>query len=131
MARFDCLSDRMHRNDRNWLSRLACVLGLLLISQFALAAQPCMAEQGVEMSMSHVQSARCLDAKVTVDLCAVNAQRSEVAAVLYGPSDPLPVAAPAPGAIRMAAPRAGAASLAGLSPGYPPPVHILLRRFLS
>lgn len=116
---------------RHALGRIAGALGLLLVSQLALAAQPCVAEPEGEAAVSQAGSARCLDANGAADFCAVKWQRGEAAVVPHAPSDPLPAAALAPEAPRIAAPRRNVVSVAGLSPGYSPPVHILLRRFLS
>jgi hypothetical protein len=121
----------MNSGWRRALGRIACALGLLLVSQLALAAQPCMAEPGGQASVSQTGLAGCLDAKAAADLCAVKRQGGEPAAVAHASPDPLPAAALAPQAARIAAPRANAAPVAGLLPGHSPPVHILLRRFLS
>jgi len=113
------------------LSRIACALGLLLVAQLALAAQPCMAEPSGTPAASQAGSGRCLDAKAATDLCAAMPQRAQAAPAPHASFDPLPIAAPTPMAARIGAPRRNSVSIAGLSPGHSPPVHILLRRFLS
>ncbi len=126
--------ERVTSNPRHWLRSIVCLLGLLLVSQLALAAQPCMDHAtGKAVASPAGWTAGCPDMTGAADLCVAKSRRNDVAATYYASGD-LPSFAmpPVPAAGAHFAPLdAGAISAAGPGPGHSPPVHIRFRRFLS
>lgn len=123
--------ERVTSNPRHWLRRIVCSLGLLLVSQLVLAAQPCV-DHGAEATVSSAGwVAGCPDMAGAVDACVAKTERSEAAATPYASGDSQSFAGPPiPGAY-IAASDTGTVVVPGPAPGHSPPVHIRLRRFLS
>ena len=124
--------DRVTSNLRHWLRSIVCSLGLLLVSQLALAAQPCVDHAGAEATVSSAGwMAGCSDMAGAVDACVAKSEQSEAAATPYASGDSQSLAVPPIAGAYIAAFESGTVVVPGPAPGHSSPVHIRLRRFLS
>ena len=131
--------DCMIRKLRFSCARAVCVLGLLLVTQLAYAGQLCLSVVTVARTIdaglaqaSEPAGDCCSDASAESDLCGATEFRLELASPGVLPSVPcFPVAAGASFPESVRPPAIEARFSPSLTPGEPPPVHILLHRYLS
>ena len=125
--------ERMISNPRHWLRRIACALGLLLVWQLALAAQPCVDQPGAaESAVSPAPwSAGCTDLNAVTNVCPAKRHRSDAALSYPASGHQLSFAVLPIQGVRLSTLYTGTVFSAAPAPGHSPPVHIRLRRFLS
>lgn len=113
--------ERVNRNWRSLVGRAFCVLGLSCVLQFAYAAQDCTPVPASEDCM-----------QTSAHICAANEPCIVLGAPAASPSYDPPPSVDAPRhAATYAVPILQQGTYSGLSPGFPSPVYIRFRRYLS
>lgn len=124
----------MIRNWRRLLGPVAFGLGLVLAAQLAYGAGGCASLRGMDGPAAGAAAQdRCMAVSAAGDVCVANPQPidARAAAAVASPPDHQP-SSDSPRHSRVVSsadlyPR----SSTGLAPGFPSPLHILFRRYLS